>query len=390
MLALLALGGCGPIQTDAPGASAVGSDGLGEVSAVVIQENLEVPWDVDFTPDGRMLVTERAGRINLYASAEPGAEKLVTLEIPDVRAEGEAGAMGIAVDIDFERYPHAYVCVSRDKDGADGDAPWRTALLRLNIDDDELVLDPEPLVDGIYAAVHHNGCAVQMDDSGHIWMSTGDANTVRGVHFSQRLDSLNGKILRMDRDGSVPADNPVLPGADGPKLIYSMGHRNPQGIAMGPEGLVLAPEHGTDHDDEINRIVPGGNFGYGCFLGTDVIGPALEQEGEAKELCGELDEYLPSSWSSGPSTIATSGAIFLEGDDWGAWQGMLMVSTLKESDLRLFAVEDGGATVREVRVLLDGEHGRLRGLARGPDGAIYVTTSNASSDQVLRLMRDDG
>jgi len=388
------LAACGSIAPGQPapadgapaGATFALDDGL---SATIVQDGLEVPWDLDFTPDGRMLVTERPGRVNVFASGEPGAEKLSAYEIPGAYAEGEAGAMGIAVDSDFERFPHAYVCVSRDPDGPDGEAAWRNALLRFTVKEDgTLTEDPTPVLDGMVAAFHHNGCAVQMDDTGHIWLTMGDANRVRAQHDSQRLASLNGKVVRLNRDGSTPDDNPVFEGTDAPTLVYSMGHRNPQGIAMRSDGLIMEAEHGTDRDDEINHIVPGGNYGYGCYTAADALGPAQEQEGEAKELCQGAEAYLPPAWASGIPTIATSGAIFLEGEEWGDWDGMLLVSTLKEGDLRLFRVVDDGDSLEEVAILADDQFGRLRGMVIGPDGALYLTTAEGTYDKVIRLVRD--
>jgi len=352
----------------------------------VVQSGLNVPWDIAITPGGLMLVTEREGRIRVYAGAEPGAELLSTVTIPDVRAEGEAGAMGIAVDRDLDANPFVYVCVSLDTDGADGDAAWHNELLRYRLTPDgQLTLDRPLFAEPMVAAIHHNGCAVEMDAGRHIWMTMGDGNvSAAEVNLPQEPESFNGKVLRLDADGGVPADNPSMPGAAGPSAVYSMGHRNPQGLAIRSDGVVLTAEHGTDVDDEINRIVSGGNYGYACWSGLDTPGPA--QDGSAGSRCEPASDYLPPLWASGAPTLATSGAVFLPDEPWGSWGGSLIVSTLKESDLRRFVLSDDLQQLTEAETLFDSELGRLRAVVIGPGGALYISTSNADgNDRIIRV-----
>ncbi|HYM51874.1 MAG TPA: PQQ-dependent sugar dehydrogenase [Candidatus Dormibacteraeota bacterium] len=235
------------------------------------------------------------------------------------------------------------------------------------------------------AAIHHNGCAVEVDGSRHIWMTMGDGNiSAREINPPQDPDSLNGKILRLNADGSVPEDNPILPGAIGRSAVYSMGHRNPQGFAMREDGLILAAEHGTDMDDEVNRIVAGGNYGYGCWSGEANPGPA--QDGPAGDRCSAAGEYLPPLWASGSPTLAISGVVFLPDAGWDGWSGSLIVSTLKEGDLRRFVLSSDAARLTLAETLLDYAFGRLRAVVIGPDGALYVSTSNADgNDQIIRV-----
>jgi glucose/arabinose dehydrogenase len=392
----LMLAACTPATTLAPTpfgrAAEPGQvvDSPSGVTVTVIQVGLSVPWDLAFLPDGRMLVSEREGGLRLYASGQPAAELLETMTIPDVLRLGEGGALGVAVDSEFAEFPYAYVCVTRDFDGEDGRAPAENQLLRLRIPrSGPPVLDEQPLVAGMKAHEHHDGCAVVTDPTGHIWLSMGDANTARTENLAQNPSSLNGKVLRINRDGSIPSDNPILPGASGPTAVYTMGHRNPQGIALREDGLMMSVEHGTDRDDEVNHIVAGGNYGYACWSGAETLGPAQEQEGTAKEGCLALDTYLPPAWASGFPTLATSGAAFLPEEGWGDWGGSLIVSTLKETDLRRFEISEGGGHAEMVATLLDGEWGRLRGLVVAPDGSLFVTTSNFDDDKILRLTRTE-
>ena len=334
------------------------------VRVEVVQDGLEHPWDIAFADDGRMLVTERIGRVLVFANGGSNAELLSTTTIPDVRAELESGLMGIAIQDDA-----VFICASRDP----GDK-WRVELLRSRLAEDGSLAPFEVVPIGeITGAPRHQGCAVEVDATEHLWLSVGDANLPAGENRAQDPDSLNGKVLRLNLDGSVPADNPF----ESP--VYSLGHRNPQGLAFGPDGTVWEVEHGTDENDEMNRLRSGGNYDYPCFTGADAPGPIPGG-------CGAASEYLPPGWASGTPTLATSAATFLSGAGWRDWEGQLLVSTLKEEDLRRFSVgSDGSATLEET--LLDGRFGRLRAVVIGPDGALYASTSNGTDDRVLRVIR---
>jgi len=334
------------------------------VRTSVVQSGLDHPWDIAFTDDGRMLVTERIGRVRVFASGEPEAELLHTTTIPNVRAELESGLMGIAVHGD-----EVFVCASRDP-GND----WRVELLRSSIATDGSLSSFEPLPIGeTIGAARHQGCAVEVDESDHLWLSIGEANLPDGENPAQDPDQLNGKVLRLNLDGSVPDDNPSG------SAVYSLGHRNPQGLAIRADGLVLEVEHGTDENDEINVIVPGGNYGYPCFTGADAPGPIPDG-------CDPASDYLAPAWASGSPTLATSGATWLIGSGWRDWEGDLIVSTLKEEDLRRFSVTaDGAVTLEET--LLDRQFRRLRAVVIGPDGALYVSTANGGEDRILRVTR---
>jgi len=344
----------------------VGAAGLirsGEsIEVEIVQSGLDHPWDLAFTDDGRLVVTERIGRIRVFASGEPDASLLATTEVPDVRAEVEAGLMGVAVIGDS-----VFACASRDP-GGDGGAPWTVDLLRGPLAADGTIRRLEALPIGpTIGGPSHQGCAVQADSDGTIWLSIGDANI---GWPAQDPTVLNGKVLHVTQEGA-PADE------GGP--IVTMGHRNPQGLAFRSDGLLLEVEHGTDRDDEINLIVPGANYGYPCFTGASTPGPVPDG-------CGPATDYRPPAWASGFPTLATSGAVFLAGPTWGSWEGDLVVSTLKEEDLRRFSVTSAGAVTFE-ETLLNERFGRLRGLAIGPDGALYVTTANGGDDRILRFER---
>jgi glucose/arabinose dehydrogenase len=335
----------------------------------VVQSGLVTPWDLAFTPDGRMLVTERRGTVQVFASGAPGAARLATLTVEGVREFGEAGLMGIAVDPAFASNGLVYVCATRL------DPPSTTPLnqvLRYRLSGTGWTLDGFVIRTGMRSGGNHDGCRIRFDPTGHLWVTMGE---VGQPALAQDPTVLNGKILRVLPDGGIPADNPVLPGATARTAAYAWGNRNPQGIAFAGDE-VYEVEHGESDDDEINFLRPGANYGW----------PVVHQSGGATR--GMQDPI----WSSGSVTFATSGAAIVSGAAWGSWSGSLFVCALKDSSLRRFTVSPTLATQRDL--LLKGVYGRLRAATQGPDGALYLTTSNrdgrgtpvAADDRIVRLV----
>jgi glucose/arabinose dehydrogenase len=326
----------------------------------VVQSNLSVPWDLAFAPDGRLFVTERMGSILMFENAKPNAKKLGSVRVPDVHSMGEAGLMGITMDPGFATNGFFYVCASRSDGGE-----WRNQILRYKAAADTMTLDGYVLRTGMLASSIHDGCRLTFGNDGKLWVTMGENGNGK---LAQDPNSLNGKILRLNPDGSVPDDNPILPGAPKRTYAYSMGHRNPQGLAFQPgTGVVFEVEHGATTNDEINILSPGKNYGWPDQEGTGGMGRG----------------FTDPVWTSGPLTYATSGATFVSGDRWGSWSGSLFIATLKEQDLRRFEVS--GTTVVPKEVLYDQKYGRLRSIVLGPDGALYVTTSNGAGDRIVRI-----
>ena len=344
----------------APGGDATSLDGAPTLVDTVIQSGLSVPWDIAFAPDGRMFMTERMGTIVVFESAKPNAKRIGAVKVPDVHSMGEAGLMGIALDPSFATNGFVYVCASRTDGGE-----WRNQILRYVAGSDSLTFDRYVLRPGAQAASIHDGCRLRFGPDGKLWATMGENGNGR---LAQDPSSLNGKVLRMEPDGAVPADNPILPGASGRTYAYSLGHRNPQGLAFQPaSGAVFEIEHGATTNDEVNVLQAGKNYGW------------PEQEGAG----GTAKGFQDPIWTSGGVTYATSGAAFVTGERWGAWSGSLFVATLKEQDLRRFAVR--GTTIVPKEVLYDQKYGRLRSVVQGVDGALYVTTSNGSGDRIIRI-----
>jgi glucose/arabinose dehydrogenase len=330
------------------------------LTATVVRSGLAIPWDLAFAPDGRIFVTERVGNILIYASAAPNATQLANVfPVANINASGESGLMGIELDPAFASNNLLYVCVSVNDGGQ-----WLNQVLRYRMNGNTPVFDGYVIRSGMRANSNHDGCRIRFGPDGKLWVTMGDAgNTANG----QNPNVLNGKVLRVNGDGSIPVDNPVMPGAAARTAVYTMGNRNPQGLTFEPgTGRAIEVEHGDDTDDEINILRAGANYGYPVCRGP----------------CAD-PRFVNPAWTSGNVTLATSGADFARGVQWGAYDGSLFVGQLKESDLRRFTLS--GAVAAQRDVFFNGTYGRIRTVRQGPDGSLYLTTSNGSGDRVIRI-----
>ncbi len=332
--------------------------GLG-VETVV--EGLEIPWDLAFTPDGRILITERPGRVRLVKDGALQEAPYATIQ---VFHRSEAGLMGIALHPDFASNGYLYVCYTY----REGRSTFNR-IARLT-DRGDLADDHHVILDRIPGATRHDGCRIRFGPDGYLYATTGDA-TDPGL--SQDLDSLAGKVLRMGADGSVPPNNPFPD-----SLVYTWGHRNPQGLDWHPAtGDPFITEHGPDRDDEVNLLELGENYGW-----PEVTGAAGHPE------------YVDSTLALTP-TVAIAGAAFVTGKSFPeAWHGNLVFAALKSSHLqRVELAPPDYRAVASRQVLFQGRFGRLRAVVMGPDGYLYFTTSNRdgrgsprqNDDRLLRL-----
>jgi glucose/arabinose dehydrogenase len=331
------------------------------LTETVIQSGLIVPWDVAVAADGRMFVTERPGTISVFESTMPMAKRIATTQVAGIHAMGEAGLLGIALDPDFTSNQLLYVCASRTDQGGE----WRNQVLRYRVAVPALALEVVVLRTGPMAGGVHDACRLRFGPDRKLWIATGDGGVAA---HAQDAASLNGKVLRINTDGSVPYDNPTLKGQTGPTAVYALGLRNPGGLAFHPTtGACYVTDAGDQMQDEIDLVTSGANFGW-----PGALGPGGVRRG--------FDDPL---WSSGTASYAVAGAVFLSGSAWGSWSESLIVATLKEHDLRRFTVEGSRVLAREV--LVDDRYGRLRGLAESSEGALIVTTSNGSGDRIVRI-----
>ena len=342
------------------------------VTAETVAEGLEVPWALAFTPDGRMLVTERPGRIRVIQDGQLLEQPIAVLEVARI---SEAGLMGIAVDPNFAGNGYLYVCYTyrTDSGGLFDSGTLFNRVARLTESGGRAGY-LKVLLDQIPAARNHNGCRLRFGPDDKLYVTMGDAQS---ADEAQSLESLSGKILRLERDGTVPADNP-FPGS----YIYSYGHRNPQGLDWHPEtGDFFITEHGPSEDDEINILAAGGNYGWPHVTG-------------ASSNAAYLDPILAFT-----PTIALAGAAFFAGESLAAsWDGDFIFATLKGSHLRRISLRPPEfRSVDSKQILFLENFGRLRAVALGPDGYIYFSTSNRDGrgspfprdDKILRLIPAD-
>ena len=343
------------------------------VRVETVATGLEAPWEIARAPDGRIFLTERPGRVRVIVDGQLLPNPAAVIQ--DVAAVGEGGLLGLALHPDFASNHFVYVYYTyRDGSGA----LWNR-VVRYTERGNRLS-DPAVILDGIPGASLHDGGRIVFGPDGKLYVTAGDA---RNPALAQDLGSLAGKILRLNPDGSVPADNP-FPGSP----IWSYGHRNPQGLAWVPNGRLYATEHGPTGDlglaahDEVNLIEPGRNYGWPEMVGATVV--------------GSPGDYVPPVLESGEQTWAPSGATFVSSGRFPQWQGDLLFAGLRSRTLwRLDLSEDGRQAVA-LEPLFAGEFGRLRTVVEAPDGTLYLLTSNRDGrgnpgpedDRVLRIVPD--
>ena len=361
------------------------------VKVEVVVTGLSIPWDLAFTPDGTMLFTERGGGIS--ARLTGGTVQRVTADMSDLSRGQEAGLMSIAVDPSFSTNRRFYTCQAHsDTPGDETDENDEVQVIAWTVDAGYTAATRvnDPLVGDIPSNSHHSGCRLRFGPSRYLWISTGDA--IEGGH-PQDLMSLGGKVLRVvAATGAGAPGNPFSATSTPPgsTLVYTYGHRNVQGLARRPGTRQMwAVEHGPDRDDEINVLVSGKNYGWDPRLGDDY---SDYNPGAPMTDTGKYPDAVKSKWSSGYPSVAPSGGVFLEGSGWRPWEGMLAVALLREQKLRVFDFDSGGNLRSEFAVPeLDHDYGlnhygRLRSPVMGPDGSLYVTTSQGGGmDFILKV-----
>jgi glucose/arabinose dehydrogenase len=345
----------------------------------VLADGLDHPWDVARAPDGTLLLDERSG--GFTAVLPDGTVQPVDADFGDLFARGETGLMGLVLAPDFATSRRFLTCQGvQDSDGAE------VQVIAWTVDEDWTAATrvADPLLGGIPVnrqSGRHGGCRLRFDPSGALLVGTGD-NAV-GPN-AQDLGTLAGKLLRIDpATGGPAAGNPFADDVDPlTRLVFSYGHRNVQGIAVQPgTGEVYTAEQGTTRDDEVNRSVAGGDFGYdpaGADGGYDESVPMTDLDRPGA---------VPALWSSGDPTIAVCGLTFLTGQAWGDDEGLLVAGVQQDTGLLALRLDHDGALVEAFRVReLEDTYGRLRSPQAGPDGVLYVTTDNGGgADQLLRV-----
>jgi glucose/arabinose dehydrogenase len=344
------------------------------VRTEVVARGLENPWAVAFIGDGRMLVTERPGRMRVVEANGQMGEPLAG--VPPVVAQGQGGLLDVITDRDFARNRTLYFCYSEPAAGGSANS---TAMARAVLSADLRQLEQVRVIFSQkpkFASRLHFGCRITQAADGNLFLALGDR--FQRMADAQTLDNHHGKVVRVRPDGSVPGDNPFVKTAGALPEIWSIGHRNPQGLTMGPDGRLWESEHGPQGGDEINRPEAGKNYGwpvitYGENYGGGAIGEGITTQAGLEQ---PLHQWTPS--------IAASGMAFVSSDRYGPdWVGNLLVGSLKFRYLARLTL-DGAKVVKEER-LLPNLSERVRDVRQGPDGFIYLLTDQRNGE-LLRLL----
>ncbi len=325
--------------------------GSTEVDTQSVATNLDTPWEILWGPDDHIWLTERYGRVSRLDPESGELRELITIE--EVYETGESGLLGMALHPNFQDSPYVYL-VYNYLEGSS----IKERLVRYTYDNEQLN-SALVLMEGLDGSSIHNGSRIVIDSLNHLYFTTGDAGN---TSHSQNLDSRNGKILRMNLDGSIPDDNPYQD-----SYVWTYGHRNPQGLVISPEGIMYSSEHGPASDDEVNIIEKGRNYGW-----PDVMGYCDESSEAA--FCEEHNVKEPiAAWTP---TLAVAGITHYHHSPVPEWDNSILMTTLKESELVQLKLSDDGKEVAEETVWFDNWFGRLRDVCVSPDGKVYLAVSN--------------
>lgn len=343
-----------------------------EVKPQMVAEGLQHPWAVAFLPDGKYLVTERPGRMRVVSA--DGKLSPPVQGLPDIAVGGQGGLLDVVLDSQFAKNRTLYFCYAEPAlSGSNG-----TALAKAQLSGDQTKLENLQVIFSQQpkkASQLHFGCRIVERADGSLLLTLGERS-----HFKEEAQNLRshlGKIVRIQKDGSVPADNPFVGRHDARPEIWSWGHRNPQGAALAPDGTFWMNEHGPQGGDEINRPEPGKNYGwpvitYGENYGGGKIGEGLT-----------LKQGMEQPWHHWTPSIGVSGMAFITSGRYPGWQGQMVVGALKAK--RLERITLNGQKVQLVEPLLPKLGQRVRDVRQSPDGWLYVLTDEKNG-QLLRLV----
>ncbi|HEV7783400.1 MAG TPA: PQQ-dependent sugar dehydrogenase [Chitinophagaceae bacterium] len=334
--------------------------GPGEVAVKdsVIVQGLNYPWEILWGPDNFIWMTERGGKISRVNPAT-GVVSLVHT-ISEVAPNGEGGLLGMVLHPDFATTPHVFVAYDYNSGG------YKEKIVRFTYTAGTLT-GPLTIIDNIAASSIHNGCRLLITPDLKLFITTGDASN---QSLPQNSSSVNGKILRLNLDGTIPADNPV---AGNP--YWSRGHRNPQGLAYA-NNILYSSEHGPSNDDEVNIIEKGRNYGWPgvegfCDTGSE---PAFCIANNVRE---PLKAWTP--------TIAVCGMDFYNNDRIPQWKNSLLMVALKEARLYQLKLDATHTSITITKEYFANDYGRMRDVCVSPAGKVYVCTSNGGNDKIIEI-----
>jgi len=335
----------------------------------VVATGLNTPWDIESIPDGKMLILERSGRIQVIRNQQLAP---YPVDLPDLAVQGQGGLMDAAPHPNYQQNRWVYISYTAATQGRMHTrvARYRDAGTGLVLD--RVIFDADPM-----DSTKHFGGRIGFGGDRKLYITLGERGN---WDLAQDLGNVNGKVLRLNDDGTIPPDNPFSNRTNARREIFSYGNRNIQGMAFQPgSNLIWVAEHGPSGNDrrgggdEINIIDPGKNYGW-PVIHHDLTAPGMESP---------LVQFTPAT--------APGGAAFYTGDRLPQWRGNLFVANLRGQSLQRFVIN--GRTISRVETLLNGDYGRLRAVATGPDGNLYVSTSNGDGygagnpgeDRILRI-----
>src|SRR5215204_1339761 len=371
---LLAFAGAASILAMTAAAAAPQSfrSSAGNLSIETVARGLANPWALAFLPDGRMLVTEKPGRLRLVS--KDGKLSPALADVPRVFARGQGGLHDVVLDRDYAQNNMIYFCYAQAANGG-----GRTALARAKLVDDAAPrLDDVKVIfeqNGPLSSGNHFGCRIAQAADSNLFLTLGEHFTTRDQ--AQNLGNHLGKIIRIKPDGSVPPDNPFVNRQGAKPEIWSYGHRNAQGAALNPvSGRLWMHEHGPRGGDEINIPDAGKNYGWPVIgYGIDYSGAKIHESTQRAGMEQPIKYWVPS--------IAPSGMAFYTGDLFTSWRGNLFVGALVAHMLVRLEL-DGEKVTKEERLLQELRE-RIRDVRQGPDGALWLLT-DSSSGRILRVV----
>ena len=345
---------------------------------VKVADGLITPWSMAFLPGGDMLITERPGRLRLVRN---GVLRMAPIEgVPEVLAQGQGGLFDVVLHPDFESNRMVYLSYAKPiGDGTEA----TTAVARGRFENDRLTDVKDIFVAQTRGRPGHYGARLAFDEEGYLFVTVGERQAPSTgdleAHPAQDISNHHGTVVRLHDDGSVPTDNPFVGQSNVLPEIWSYGHRNPQGLAIHPEtGDIWITEHGPQGGDELNRVLPGLNYGW------PVIGYGVNYRTGSAIHEGTLRDGIEAPTHFWVPSIATSGLMIYTGDVFPAWKGSFFVGGLAGEQIARLTM-DGHRVVRE-ETLLQGM-GRVRDIRQSPDGYIYVAIESreGSPTAVVRL-----
>ncbi|HET8754057.1 MAG TPA: PQQ-dependent sugar dehydrogenase [Salinimicrobium sp.] len=371
MLLLLNLSACGQNENKAS-TEEVNDKETPSIAATygheVIMPHPDILWGMDFLPDGSMLITEKEGNIIHFINGE----KIPVEGVPEILVQGQGGLMDIAMDPKYEENGWIYFTYASSEGEGDG---GNTAVMRAKLENNELV-NKEKLYKAVpnSTAGQHFGSRIAFKD-GYLFFSVGDRGNRE--ENPQDITRDGGKIYRLNRDGSIPEDNPFTDVENAKKAIFSYGHRNPQGMTKNPEtGEIWVHEHGPQGGDEINIIQKGANYGWPLVTyGINYNGTSITEETSGPEFEDPIKYWVPS--------IAPSGMTFVTSDKYPELKGDLLVGSLKFMYLEHLTVDGNEVSTR--KKLLEGI-GRVRDVKQAPDGNIYLSVEGVG---IVKLINEN-